>query len=291
MLTYNLDMMDISQNSWAYEGCGPLSPDQGNDNVRRDLQEEQEDLCPFIYKPFEGYALSPCSKCNFTEAILGDNCTSAITTHCEFYPLQEKDACLEFIDLILIKGNPFSQGQCHFGVLSEPAIEAFTRGVVEGRDGKGIIFVFAAGNEFKYGDNTNFQGYGSNTRMAIPVGALGKSGNVSAFSTPGASVFISAPGGDITQAYTTVIAATNGGECKDMGEGSSFATPVVSGVVALVRILQSVIYNIIIDVFVLGFSRFYSIIIDICTCVDARCEPRAHMAGRPTYSRNNSKSE
>jgi len=236
LLIYKLDSIDISQNSWAFEGCGPLSPNQYNGNVRRQLQETEDELsyCPFIYEPFPGYLLSPCLKCNFTNAadadggggeILGAQCIQAIADHCGFYPLQEKDACLEYLDLILTVGNPQSNGECAFGMLPESAIKSFSRGVTEGRGGKGIIYVFATGNEFKYADNTNFQGYGSNTRMTIPVASVGKSGKISSFSTPGASVFVSAPGGDKHQSYTTVIAATNNGQCKDTGEGSSFAAP------------------------------------------------------------------
>merc|ERR1712238_213520 len=55
------------------------------------------------------------------------------------------------------------------------------------------------------------------------------------YSTPGASVFIAAPGGDIRQSQTTVIAALNNGKCGVLGDGAgtSFAAPIVSGVVAL----------------------------------------------------------
>jgi hypothetical protein len=95
----------------------------------------------------------------------------------------------------------------------------------EGRDGKGIIYVFAAGNENKDGDDTNFQPYGANTRFTMPVAAVGKSGSVSVFSTPGASVFIAGPGGDPRQAHTTVIAAVNGGKCSDAGDGTSYSAP------------------------------------------------------------------
>jgi hypothetical protein len=85
--------------------------------------------------------------------------------------------------------------------------------------------VFAAGNENRDGDNTNFQSYGASTRFTIPVASVGKSGFLASSSTPGASVFIAGPGGDPRQAHTTVIAAVSGGKCSDGGDGTSFAAP------------------------------------------------------------------
>ena len=95
----------------------------------------------------------------------------------------------------------------------------------EGRDGKGIIYVFAAGNENSDGDDTNFQSYGASTRFTIPVASVGKSGFVAGSSTPGASVFIAGPGGDPHESHTTVIAAVSGGKCSDAGDGTSYAAP------------------------------------------------------------------
>ena len=250
MLVYRLDTFDISQNSWAYEGCGRLSQYQLN---RRNLQEDSDNIntntntntneCIFEYTPFEGYLLSPCDKCNFTNPEeLGQECIEAISNHCDWYTTQEREACMEYLDLILLRANPNSKGECHFGVLPEEAIEAFTKGVTEGRDGKGIIYVFAAGNEFGYGDNTNFQGYGANTRFSIAVAAIGKPGKISSFSTPGASVFVAAPGGDFHQSVTPIVHASNGGTCTEKTDGTSFAAPVVSGVVALVCIAFAFVF-------------------------------------------------
>ena len=108
-------------------------------------------------------------------------------------------------------------------MLFDPFLGNFRK---EGRDGKGIIFVFAAGNENRVGDDTNFQGFGANTRFTIPVASVGKNGTHAAYSTPGASVFIAAPGGDIRQSETTVVTALNNGGCGvDGGDGTSWAAP------------------------------------------------------------------
>ena len=78
LLTYKLDQMDISQNSWAVEGCGENSRHDPNRRRRmsrrtnRNLQvggvtaaaanetalPEFDDKCPFVHMPFDGYSLS-----------------------------------------------------------------------------------------------------------------------------------------------------------------------------------------------------------------------------------------
>mmetsp|Transcript_29477 Transcript_29477/g.33081 ORF Transcript_29477/g.33081 Transcript_29477/m.33081 type:complete len:892 (-) Transcript_29477:118-2793(-) len=264
LLTYKLDQMDISQNSWAVEGCGPLSSFDPNRRRHRNLQQVGEEEgaaaaatanettvlpefvaeCPFVYKPFDTYLLSPCDNCEMflnhqdidhelEVDVLGDTCLESIKNHCDIYYVKERNACMEYIDEILEAKYPFTDGECRFKTLTTAARNTFTKGVTEGRNGKGIIYIFAAGNENRVGDDTNFQGYGANTRMTIPVASVGKSGSYSGYSTSGASVFISAPGGDPRTAYTTVIAAANDGKCADGGDGTSFAAPMVSGVVAL----------------------------------------------------------
>jgi subtilisin family serine protease len=105
----------------------------------------------------------------------------------------------------------------------------------EGRGGLGTSWVFAAGNDRQYiagsavydGDNTNYHSL-TNARQIITVAASDSLGNVAAFSTPGASILVSAPGVDI---FTT--STTGGGEAFESVSGTSFAAPIVSGVIAL----------------------------------------------------------
>ena len=247
-MEYNIESIDISQNSWAYEGCGGLAyiaygkVDDKKNN--RNLQTPEEE-CPFKYKPNPTYP-SPCDVCNFTytrdTSLLGEECIDKIVRHCGFFPREERNICLEFLDVILYDANEknsvnlgVGSPYCYFGgMLPKSSIDLLTRGVTEGRNGKGIIYVFSAGNEYATGDDTNFQQWGANTRFTIPVAGLDKAGNVSSYSTPGASIFVAAPGGDQHEAVTNMVAATIGGQCQDAGQGTSYAAPVVSGVIALV---------------------------------------------------------
>jgi hypothetical protein len=129
------------------------------------------------------------------------------------------------LDLIL------PEGSCKYKQLTKVAREAIATGILEGRQGKGIIYVFASGDSFQSGEDTNFGGF-TNSRFVITVGAVGKDGMHASYSTPGASLFVSAPGGDYENVSNHITADLQGG-CRDAGVGTSLASPVVSGVVAL----------------------------------------------------------
>jgi hypothetical protein len=57
---------------------------------------------------------------------------------------------------LIIGGNG-----CNFNVLSSTARGSITKGITEGRQGKGkgIVYVFASGNGYSKGDDTNIKGY------------------------------------------------------------------------------------------------------------------------------------
>ena len=65
------------------------------------------------------------------------------------------------------------------------------------------------------------------------VGAVGKDGLHASYSSTGAALFLSAPGGDY-ESFTNNVVAKIGGGCLDATAGTSFATPVAAGVVALI---------------------------------------------------------
>lgn len=158
---------------------------------------------------------------------------------------------------------------------------ALLNGITNYRSGRGALYIKAAGNEYLdykencleghgttpayYLGNANFEG-DNNTPYLINVGATNAAGTSANYSTPGANLWVSAPGGDTSsQSYPAGILSTdvtgcetNAGyavssksssfergtsglntNCKYTSElqGTSFAAPVVSGVVAL--ILQS----------------------------------------------------
>ena len=117
----------------------------------------------------------------------------------------------------------------------------------EGRGGLGIATLFAAGNDRAYGFNANYDPT-DNLPWAITVAASKADGQIAGYSTPGASVLVTAPGSDPASIVTTDRQSTPGynngegtaGNYTDSGvfpnryfNGTSAATPIAAGVVAL----------------------------------------------------------
>ncbi|GHD42050.1 hypothetical protein GCM10017083_06600 [Thalassobaculum fulvum] len=96
-----------------------------------------------------------------------------------------------------------------------------------GRDGLGTVHVFAAGNE-RYETILSTYGGLQNSPYQMNVAATDDDGRIAAFSTPGANVFLAAPG--------TGVLGLDGLDSfgYDLTKGTSFSAPIVSGVSALV---------------------------------------------------------
>ncbi|WP_430435619.1 S8 family serine peptidase [Methyloversatilis sp.] len=113
--------------------------------------------------------------------------------------------------------------------------------LAEGRNGLGTVIVVAGGNDRQSGGNTNYDLLSAN-RGSIVTGAINAQGDISTltigqtpFSAPGASILVSAPGSNV-ELTSRLLMNDDGtvfGSDTSTTEGTSFATPVVSGVVAL----------------------------------------------------------
>ncbi|MBV43663.1 MAG: hypothetical protein CMA54_02645 [Euryarchaeota archaeon] len=98
-----------------------------------------------------------------------------------------------------------------------------------GRSGLGNIYTWAAGNGLTADDNSNYDGY-ANNRFAIAVTAITHMGRQSWYAEPGANILVASHSdGDGEGITTTDI---SGGTTADFG-GTSSATPLVAGVIAL----------------------------------------------------------
>lgn len=164
-------------------------------------------------------------------------------------PISDSDIAEAFAwknDLIQIKSNSWGP----VDMLDGPgplATAALATAAQSGRGGLGTIILFAAGNDGHLGDNANYDGYTASIHT-IAVGAVTNTGLQSYYSEPGANLAVSAPsnGGSDPGITTTDLVGSNGYNylgaagnlssldyTNDFG-GTSSATPLVSGVVALI---------------------------------------------------------
>ncbi|MFC1489290.1 S8 family serine peptidase [Thermodesulfobacteriota bacterium] len=118
------------------------------------------------------------------------------------------------------------------GTLTEDALQ---NGTTNGRGKLGSIFVWAGGNGYD-ADNSNYDGY-ANSRYTIAVAASTNFGTQASYSEKGANILVNAPSNGGSLAITTTdLMGSDGastGNYRDDFGGTSSATPLVSGIVAL----------------------------------------------------------
>lgn len=123
--------------------------------------------------------------------------------------------------------------------------QAVWRLAQEGRDGLGIVTLFAAGNSREGRMNTNYDVI-DNVPTQIIVAAGNIDGTISSYSTPGATVLVTSPGSDPASIVTTDRQGEAGynpapgveGNYTNTTEsafnGTSAAAPIAAGAVALI---------------------------------------------------------
>ncbi|MCG6869923.1 MAG: S8 family serine peptidase [Gammaproteobacteria bacterium] len=119
--------------------------------------------------------------------------------------------------------------------------EGVRTGLTQGRNGRGIVYVWAAGNGAPR-DNSNYDAY-ANHRGVITVASVDHDGRQSFFSERGANLWVSAPGMPslVTTDRTGEYGFNSTGSAGNLANnnytngfgGTSAAAPLVSGVVAL----------------------------------------------------------
>ena len=139
------------------------------------------------------------------------------------------------IDIYTNSWGPADDGQ----TLEAPGpltLAAFENDAYSGRDGLGNLITWAAGNGLGSDDNSNYDGY-ANSRFTIAVTAISHNGEQSYYAEPGANILVAAhsngDGEGITTTDITGSGGYNSGNVTHSFGGTSSATPLAAGVIAL----------------------------------------------------------
>jgi len=134
---------------------------------------------------------------------------------------------------VWVSNNSWGPLDLTFGSPGPQMLQALRTATTSGRNGRGVVYVWAAGNGRDIGDDSGWDGFTSN-RFVIAVGSTGGNGIRAYYSESGASLLVNAPGG-VAPSNGVVTTKVGGGYTSknDGVQGTSFAAPVVAGVAAL----------------------------------------------------------
>ena len=111
---------------------------------------------------------------------------------------------------------------------------AVTDGVTNGYGGKGVVYVWSAGNGAEYDDDSNLDEI-ANYYPIVPVCAVGHDDKRADYSEPGVNLWVCGPSSSGRVGQPAITTTDNGHRYWGRMGGTSAAAPIVSGVIALVR--------------------------------------------------------
>uniref|UniRef100_A0A9J7XXM1 Furin (paired basic amino acid cleaving enzyme) a n=1 Tax=Cyprinus carpio carpio TaxID=630221 RepID=A0A9J7XXM1_CYPCA len=136
----------------------------------------------------------------------------------------------QHIDIYSASWGPEDDGKTVDGP-AKLAKEAFLHGVMEGRGGRGSIFVWASGNGGREKDSCNCDGY-TNSIYTLSISSSTQNGNVPWYSEACSSTLAttySSGGLNEKQIVTTDLRQ----KCTDSHTGTSASAPLAAGIIAL----------------------------------------------------------
>ena len=149
--------------------------------------------------------------------------------------VDEADAMTRNIDVAAVSNNSWGGATGpELAMAPQHWEEAVKTGVTEGYGGKGVLYVFSAGNEAVLEGNANLDEFKNHFHVTT-VCATNNLGQRSVYSNKGANLWVCAPPNDRAQNHPGIVTTENYSTYVDDFSGTSAAAPVVSGVAALVR--------------------------------------------------------
>ncbi|XP_073989026.1 neuroendocrine convertase 1-like isoform X2 [Rhodnius prolixus] len=138
---------------------------------------------------------------------------------------------MDKIDVFSNSWGPADDGKA----MDEPGrllTKVLYKGITEGRNGKGIIYIFASGNGKFHGDNCGADGY-INSIFTVPVASASQEGKAVYYGERCAAIMATAYSSGSPR--NEMIATTNlNNSCTVRHSGTSAAAPLAAGIAALV---------------------------------------------------------
>jgi subtilisin-like proprotein convertase family protein len=217
-----MDRNHISSNSWGIDPCTARAS-----SGRRKLRQRQLQGCPFVASSISPCSASQCAGASWTSP--PSTCEAVISTYCQNpYNYDADGECASWTYLWTT---------CTYTHLPWEVISILQRGVLEGRSGRGIVYVFSAGNGNERGEDVNMEMY-KLSRFTITVGATDKLGVHSYYCHRQARCALVLLGDELVALHHRAGRRRNSAQQQLVRRGSRgrelrMHAPVVSGVVAL----------------------------------------------------------